>query len=341
MFFSSTAIPGGEDLENWQHYAANDKKVANRPVISPSMMMTFSQELPPNTTILSWPSFIHVVSNTAYMLASLEFSGYLDYDMDNMTVNQLYVDIDCKCETLLSMTASVHQEFQKTVDLALIRTNNIPQINIPNVISIAPVLSFAVQVNMAAKSAFVAASTYKVEIPDAKVHLDILHPGKTGLSGFTPKYYVEANATEDVAAHFNISTTLDVGLSLQIVNFVGFDCRFNLTTKVNNLVSVDGKQGIKLDDDTEMGDGPLISAPALATATAPEVTGDGKVGSNGETALGTTETVAEITSRVIDNGCGENKVRLYSEFLLDFGINNMSLFQDSKVLLNVCDDLWI
>ncbi|PHH49174.1 hypothetical protein CFIMG_006990RA [Ceratocystis fimbriata CBS 114723] len=339
MSFSSARTPNPDGFKQGRRDVGDANEIAQRPVISPSMEMTYDQELPPNTTLLAWPEFIRVVSNTAYITSTLEFSGYLDYNMDNMTVNELYVDVDCNYEAAFKVTASVLQEFQKTTDLALIRANNIPEINIPNVVRIAPVLAFAVKADMAAKSAFEASSAYKMQIPNGNVHLDILSPGNNSLGGFAPEYSVQANATEDVPAHFNISTSLDVGLALKVGNLISFDCGFNITTKVNNVIGISAKQGLQIGDGIDIGDEPTTTSGTSSSALVSMVS---------TTATPATPTQLEPESETstssLNTGasanCGQNKVKLYSEFVVDFAMNNLSLFRETKVLLDVCEDLW-
>ncbi|KAL1894799.1 hypothetical protein Cpir12675_003493 [Ceratocystis pirilliformis] len=336
MSFSSARTPNPGGFKQGRRDVGDANTIAQRPVISPSMEMTYNQELPPNTTLLAWPAFIHVVSNTAYITSTLEFSGYLDYNMDNMTVNQLYVNVDCNYEAAFKVTASVLQEFQKTTDLALIQANNIPEINIPNVVRIAPVLAFAVKADMAAKSAFEASSAYKVQIPDGNVHLDILSPENNGLRGFAPEFSVQAHATEDVPAHFNISTILDVGLSLEFGNLIAFDCGFNITTKVNNVIGISAKQGLQLGDGIDIGGEPTATSSTSSSADVSMVSTTAtpaQLEPESETSTSSTNISASAN-------CGQNKVKLYSEFMVDFAMNNLSLFRETKVLLDVCEDLW-
>lgn len=156
--------------------------------------------LPEDTTLFSAEPYVTITADEAYLGASVTFSGYLEYTILTLKLNELYFDID----------TTMAADSPDALSFSLI--------NIPGIILVGPALVFGVGVDLYAGGAVNITTHLGFEMTDGNVHIDFVDESETSVSGWTPSHTATVNVTEEIEVNITPYVDITVEMALKLLD---------------------------------------------------------------------------------------------------------------------------
>lgn len=214
-----------------------------RAVIDPSLSITISEGLDPNTVLYTDGTYFTLTANEAQFTATATFSGYLHYNFLLWRLEALYFDIDASFDASLTISADVLAAFADTFKYSP-GSLSYDFVSVPGIVKLGPGLDFGIGCDLDVSAAVGVTTSAGVGIPHGNVHLDFLDGAKTGTSGWEPQYRASANITERAEVGVDVYVDLTVELAFELLGgLVDLSAGITATPGFDNKFTVAAAQG--------------------------------------------------------------------------------------------------
>ncbi|OLN85848.1 hypothetical protein CCHL11_09934 [Colletotrichum chlorophyti] len=156
--------------------------------------------------------------NEAKLESTVTLSGHVHYSFLKFRVDEFYVDLDYSSALNLNVSAAVHAEYSTDVYNYNPLSVSVSAFTIPGIISVGPMVDFAVGIEFAASGTVTASVDVLTTIADANVHLDFLDASKTSATGWKPQTNVTTDISAEVELQLNPFADLTVALGVNLFN---------------------------------------------------------------------------------------------------------------------------
>ncbi|KAH6647683.1 hypothetical protein BKA67DRAFT_395515 [Truncatella angustata] len=137
-------------------------------------------------------------SEAGYFSTNLSYSAYLDYDVANQVLRDLYLDINIASTDGMPLTLNVTGPYNGTVAFSENALGGWTYA-VPGVLDISPSLLYSSGADVATASATVARTNLTNTLIDGHIHLDMVNPESTYYSGMWDGNYGSGVTIEPVA----------------------------------------------------------------------------------------------------------------------------------------------
>lgn len=212
-------------------------------------------------TLYEYENYFTATANSATVGVSVTLSGYLDFNVWGLALEDLYVDVETSTYADLSLELNVTAPYDNTWSYAIGYEYYL--VDVAGLLTFGPEISLSVGADLAVEGAVDVILDIGAEIENGTLHLDLIGDS-TAAAGWVPTYH--ANLTLSEEASIEVSPFLTVGIELEFEVLGGLlDLSSGLTPKVSFPVNVtlDAEQDI--DVGTSTNDTVTISQPTDGT----------------------------------------------------------------------------
>ncbi|KAK9425165.1 hypothetical protein SUNI508_03305 [Seiridium unicorne] len=172
---------------------------------------------------VSDPPFVDGRTEQGYFDTNFFYTGYLDYDIGNKRPNELYIDANLTSADVLPLILNITAPYNDTVSF-LENPLSSYIYGIPGILDIQPTLQYAGGADITAASPTVARTNLTNGLVDGHIHLDLVNPDNTYISGLWDGNYNSDVVLEPVAG-IRITPFLELG-AMFVVNVTGIETSF-------------------------------------------------------------------------------------------------------------------
>ncbi|CAI4217815.1 unnamed protein product [Parascedosporium putredinis] len=185
--------------------------VDKRAVIDPSLSITISEGLDPNTVLYTDGTYFTLTANEAQFTATATFSGYLHYNFLLWRLEALYFDIDASFDASSPSRPTLSYDF----------------VSVPGIVKLGPGLDFGIGCDL-----------------DVSAAVGVTTSAGTGTSGWEPQYRASANITERAEVGVDVYVDLTVELAFELLGgLVDLSAGITATPGFDNKFTVAASQG--------------------------------------------------------------------------------------------------
>lgn len=221
--------------------------LSRRVTLDPSISITISEGLDPNTVLYTDGTYFTLTANEAEFTTTVTFSGYLHYNFLIWKLEQLYFDIDASFDADLTVSADVLAPYTNTFKYSP-GSLSYDFVSVPGIVKLGPGLDFGIGANLDVSAAVGVTSAVGVSIPNGNVHLDFLDSAKTGTSNWEPQYSATANITERAQVGLDVYIDLTLELAFELLGgLVDLSAGITATPGFDNKFTLLGSQGASVE----------------------------------------------------------------------------------------------
>ncbi|KAI1499528.1 hypothetical protein F5X99DRAFT_430663 [Biscogniauxia marginata] len=146
--------------------------------------------LPHDMKIFSVDPSFTATANRAHLSDNVTFSGYMKYHIHNHELESLYFDLDAALTADLGLTFDFAAPWDRNLTFSPDALQLAP-INIPKILQLGPSLRWAIGVDVGAEAALSVGADVWAQIPDGRLHLDLVDTGASHAEGWTPQHDIK------------------------------------------------------------------------------------------------------------------------------------------------------